>query len=75
MQVEILIKFEYTGVLRDKTIQDKLIYIPNIDKQISNFCRSKLMVKSLCTTSLELTNNSPLKVPKVFNPTNDIKLI
>ena len=36
------------GILRDRTLDDKLIYIPNDDKQNYSFCRLKL----LGTTSL-----------------------
>ena len=41
-----------TGILKDKTIEDKFSYIPNDDEQNYPFCRLKLLVKSLETTSL-----------------------
>ena len=52
----------------DKTMNDKLTYILNDDKQNYpfSFSRLKLLVKRLEFTSLEATN---VKVPKVFKPT------
>ena len=35
-----------TGIFRDKTIADKLIYIPNDDIQNFPFCRLQLLVKN-----------------------------
>ena len=37
------------GILRDKTMHDKLMYIPNYDKQNYHFCRIKLMLISFET--------------------------
>ena len=33
----------YSGILRDKTMDDKLIYIPNDDKQEYPICKLKLL--------------------------------
>ena len=48
MQVEILIKFEYTGVLRDKTIQDKLMYTFPIVKTKSPPLKIKPISRKVC---------------------------
>ena len=53
-------------ILKDKTIDDKSIYIPNDDKQNLPFFRLKLMVKSLETTCLKETNQNSLTIPKVL---------
>ena len=61
-----------TGVLRDKTMDDKLIYIPNYDKQYYHFCRFDYLLKRLDTSSLEPINQNLIKVPKVLTPNNKI---
>ena len=39
------------GILRDKTMGNKLIYIPNDNKQITyHFCKSKFTIEKLKTT-------------------------
>ena len=53
----------FSGILRDKTIQVTLMYIPNDDKHSYPFCKSKLLVE---TTSLQLANHNSIKVPKVM---------
>ncbi len=35
-----------SGILRDKTMADKLIYIPNDDTKKYPFCRFKLVVET-----------------------------
>ena len=35
----------FAGILRDKTMEYKLVYIPNDDKQNFSFYRLKLMIK------------------------------
>ena len=34
----------FSGILRDKTMNDKLMCIPNYDKQNCTFCTIKLLV-------------------------------
>ena len=55
------------GIQRDKTIADKLMYIPNDDTQNYLFCRLKLVFKHLNTQLIETTNQ---KVPKVIKSRN-----
>ena len=55
------------GILRDKTMEDKLIEIPNDDKQYYPFCRLILLVK--------MFGIFHKNVSKVFKPTNKITLI
>ena len=50
-----------SGILRDKTMDDKLIFIPNDDKQNYPYFRLKLLVEN---------QNSEI-VPKVFETTNN----
>ena len=47
-----------SGALGDKTMDDKLIYIPNDDKQYFPFCRLKLLVISLNTNGLNPSNQN-----------------
>ena len=56
----------FAGILRDKTIADKSIYIFN------RFCRlvGSSNSKRLNTQLNNLTNQNLLKVPKVVKPTN-----
>ena len=56
---EKLKKREEAGILRDKTMDDKLIYIPNYDKQIT-FGHCYFVP----------TNQELIKVSKVLKPTN-----
>ena len=48
---------------------DKLIYIPNDDKQNYPFCRLKLLDVKVWTP---LVWNEPVNVSTVFEPTNKI---
>ena len=48
--------YYYSDILKDKTMNDKLIYIPNKEEQNYSFCRLKWLVKGLNTTDLELTD-------------------
>ena len=59
-----------SGIYRDKTIADKLMYIPNDDAQNYLFCRLNLTVETLKPLT-KLTNQ--LKFTKILNvvkPTN-----
>ena len=62
-----------SGILRDKTIANKLMYIPNDDKQNYPFCTLELMVK-MFGYATEWTNQSKhtTNVPKIFELTNKI---
>ena len=51
------------GILRDKTMKDKLMYILNYDAQNYPFCTTKLFV--------EFTNQDSIKVPKGCKPANE----
>ena len=42
-----------SGILRDKTIDDKLTYFPNDDKQKYSFCRLNVLVECLDTNSFD----------------------
>ena len=44
---------------------DKLMYIPNDDRQIYTVCRSHLLVEMFGHSLNELTNQSLIEVPKV----------
>ena len=57
-QISIKSKTIMSGVLGDKTMDDKLIYIPNDDKQNFPFCRLKLLVISLNTNGLNPSNQN-----------------
>ena len=50
---------KYTGTIRDKTIDDTLMYIPNKDKQNYPFCKLQYV------WILKLMNQ-PIKSPKVL---------
>ena len=52
------------GIYRDKTMSDKLIYIPNDNTQNYPFFRLQLVVEKLNTQLNELTNQNLVKVPK-----------
>ena len=55
----------------DKTMSDKLMYIPNDDTQNYLYCRLQLVVKKRLDTQLnEPTNQISIKVPKVVKSTN-----
>ena len=41
--------YEKTGILRDKTMDDKLKYIPSDDKQNYQFCIFKLVIQMFKT--------------------------
>ena len=47
-----------SGALGDKTMDDKLIYIPTDDKQYFPFCRLKLLTISLNNIGLNPTNQN-----------------
>ena len=66
--------YNITGILKDKTIDDKLTYIPYDDKLNLNypFCRLELVVKSFDNNILELNNANTIKKDPVFEPTNKI---
>ena len=53
-------------ICRDKTIADKLMYIPNHDTQNYPFYRSYLHMN---TQLNDPTNQNSIKVPKVIKPT------
>ena len=57
-QISIKKKTIMSGVLGDKTMDDKLIYIPNDDKKYFPFCRLKLLVISLNTIGLNPSNQN-----------------
>ena len=59
-------------ILKDKTMDVKLIYIPNDDKQNCPFCRLKLIVEQyqfLISQSKTILS----KVPNVFELPNKVK--
>ncbi len=56
------------GILKDKTMDDKSMYINNDDKQNHPLCRSKLLMKIFNTSSLELTNHNSIKVTNAIEP-------
>ena len=58
---------------RDKTIGDKLTYIPNDDKQIYSSHKLISSVEKLDTTTLEPSKQNLIRVPRVYEPTNKIK--
>ena len=53
-----------TGILRDKTMNNKLISIPNNDKQNQTNYRLNYWLKSL-----KQTNQNSIKLPEVFELT------
>ena len=55
-------------ILWDKTMDDKLINIPNDDKQNYLICELILFVRSMVTTSLKPTNQNSKILPKVCKP-------
>ena len=67
-QFQQIYKFFYSsGMLRDKTMDDKSIYIPNQDDITIH---SQDLLKSLNTTCLEPINNN--SIPKFFQPKNKL---
>ena len=54
----------------DKTMADKIIYIPNDDTQNYPFPELNQWLKRLNTQLNKPTNQNTLKVPKVVKPTN-----
>ena len=54
------------GILRDKTMDDKLIYFPNDDKQNDSFSGSKSLVEMFKHNYLDPTNQISTNKPKVF---------
>ena len=68
-----LYTFLYIGILRGKTIADKLTYIPNDDTQNYPFCKLQLVVENLNTHLIEPTNQHSIKVLEVVKPTNTRK--
>ena len=61
-------------VLRDKTIDDKLMYISNNDKQNYLFCRLQSLVETFGHYLSRNNQTQMKKNTKSFNPTNKIKL-
>ncbi len=58
-------KVKLSGILRDKTMADKMMYIPNDDTQNLTICRLQLVVETI-VHSTKLTNQSNFtKVSKV----------
>ena len=55
---------------KDKTMADKLKYIPNDDTQNYHFCRLQLVVETRNTQLNEPTIRYTIKVSKVAKPTN-----
>ena len=53
-------------------MDDKLIYIPNVNTQNYPFCRIQLVVKMHFNNS---TNQNSFKVPKVVKPRNKKTLL
>ena len=54
----------YLLFVRDKTMNDKLMYIPN------NEIQNETSFVKMDTTMLEPTNLNSIKVPKVLEPTH-----
>ena len=55
---------------------DKLMYILNVDTQNYSFCRLQFVVETFAHSIYNiLTNQNPLKVPKVVEPTNKETLL
>ena len=52
---------------RDKTMADKLMYIPNDDSQNYPICKLKLVVETLNTELNKSTNQKSLKSPKLLS--------
>ncbi len=46
---------------------DKLMYIPNDDKQTFPLCRLQLVIEKMDTQLNEQTNKYSIKVPKVLS--------
>ena len=63
-----IINYSYPGIYRNKTTDDKLMYIPNDKTQNYPFCRLQLVLDAP-------TNQNSIKVPKVVNPTNKKTLL
>ena len=57
-----------SGIYRDKTMVDKLMYLPNDDTPLLYYYN--LWLKRLITQQNEPTNQNSIKVPKVVKPTN-----
>ena len=55
------------GVLRDKTMTDKLINIPNNNTLNNPLCKIQLVVEMFGSSTNELTNHNLIKVPKVVS--------
>ena len=60
------------GSKRDKTMADKLVYIPNVDSQNYPFYRLQL---GFYPQLNEPTNQNSILVPKVVKPTNQKTLL
>ena len=59
----------YAGILRDKTMENKLMYITCDYKQRYHSCKLKLLVEKFGLYyfgKLDLTNHNLIKEPKVF---------
>ena len=48
----------HSGVLRDKTMDDKLMYIPNINTLNEPYFKLNYYLKTLDSIGLELTNHN-----------------
>ena len=64
-----------SGILIDKTMAVKLMYITNDDTLNYPLSTLQLMVAQLDTQLNKPTNQNSLKVPKVIKPTNKKKLL
>ena len=64
-----------SGILRDKTMEDKLIYIPNDDKHNYPFCWLKLLVEKFDSNQYKILKCYPrlcglktLGTSVIYNP-------
>ena len=53
-----------TGILRDKTMNDKMMYIPNVLKVKYPYCGFKLLFKKIGHYQFEPTNQDMITIPK-----------
>ena len=63
-------KHHYVKDIRDKIMDDKFIYTPNVRKQNYLFCRLKLLVEKFKHFQLKLANQNSINVPNVLYSTN-----
>ena len=57
-------KSSLSGIYRDKTMADKLMYIPNDDKQNQTFCRLQLVIETFGHSTLWTNELKFNKSPK-----------